>query len=202
MRLGLFGGCFDPIHAGHVEPVKEARRLAGLDRVVYLPTGRPPHKPDGAVAPPHARLVMTELAILDEEGLYVSAHELTAERASYTVDTVEAFARRHPEAELHLVVGADALADLPGWHRGADLLRLVRLVVMRRPPNEETGSPAEPALELQAVIDAGRVLFVDNPLWRVSSSALREALGRGERPPDGLVPDRVLRYIAKYNLYR
>ena len=101
MKIGLFGGSFDPIHRGHVEPVREARRRLGLERVIYLPTATPPHKPRRALAPALARFAMVELALLGEEGLYVSAHELTPERPAYTVETLEHFRRQMPEAELH-----------------------------------------------------------------------------------------------------
>ena len=80
MKLGLFGGSFDPIHRGHIEPVQAARKALGLERVIYLPTAVPPHKPGRILAPAHARYAMVEMALLEEEGLYASTFELTLGR--------------------------------------------------------------------------------------------------------------------------
>src|SRR5947208_4241718 len=102
MKVGLFGGSFDPIHRGHIEPVRKARRALGLDRVIYLPTARPPHKPGGALAPAPARYAMVELALLFEDGLCASAYELTADRPAYTIETLEHFRAELPDAELFL----------------------------------------------------------------------------------------------------
>ena len=112
MKVGLFGGSFDPIHRGHLDPVRAAMRDLGLDRVIYLHTARPPHKPGRALAPALARYAMVELALLGEEGLYASAHELTLDRPAYTIETLEHFRRQMPAAELYLLIGGDSFADL------------------------------------------------------------------------------------------
>jgi nicotinate-nucleotide adenylyltransferase len=212
VKLGLFGGSFDPIHRGHVEAGRSALEEADLDRVLFLPTADPPHKPP-RVASAWARLVMVELALLDEKGLYVSAHELTPGRTAYTVGTLEHFRDLWPEAELHLVVGSDSLARLHTWRRWRDLVRLARLVVQRRPgwgPDEVQREVPE---ELAAVLEEGEEAAsryregLPAPIWigrptEVSSTALREAFHRGERPSEELLPPRVLDYIQKYDLYR
>ncbi len=133
MKVGLFGGSFDPIHCGHLEPVKEARRLLGLDRVIYLPTAIPPHKPGRHLAPPLARYAMVEMAILPEEGLYGSPYELTLDRPAYTAETLEHFRRELPAAELHLLMGSDSFFELPHWVRWRDIAAAARLVVLARP---------------------------------------------------------------------
>lgn len=201
-KLGLFGGSFDPIHAGHVAPVRDARAAAGLDRVLYLPTARPPHKPGREFAPPWRRFAMVELALLDEEGLYASARELTPEREVYTIDTVEALAAELPEADLHLIVGSDSLAELPTWRRWRELIERVRLVAVVRPGFEpETVAPGLPP-ELRARLAAGEVRFVSRRPLPWSATALREGFARGEEPPAGALHPRVLDYIRKYRLYR
>ncbi len=144
MKIGLFGGSFDPIHRGHIEPVQEARRLVGLDRVIYLPTAKPPHKPRRALAPAHARYAMVELALLDEEGLYASAHELTPDRPAYTVETLEHFQREMPDAELHLLIGGDSFADFHHWVRWPEIAAAARLVVLARPGWELESLPLDP----------------------------------------------------------
>ena len=126
MKIGLFGGSFDPIHRGHVEPVQRAVGQLGLYRVLYLPTAVPPHKRGREFAPALARYAMTELALLDEARLEVSVHELTLGRPAYTADTVEHFAARMPGAALHLLLGADSFRDFGTWVRWLDMLRHVR----------------------------------------------------------------------------
>jgi len=199
VRVGLFGGSFDPIHCGHVEPVKAARRSLGLERVLYLPTAIPPHKPGRRLAAPLARYAMVELALLHEEGLYASPHELTLDRPAYTIETLEHFQRLMPAAELYLLIGSDSYLELPQWHRWRDVAAAARLVVLPRPGWELDG-PAPPALaELAA---AGRVHVMEQRPCEVSSTRLRAILARGERPPAGWMPDLVIDFACKYSLYR
>lgn len=206
MNLGLFGGTFDPIHRGHVDTVRRAREEANLDRVLYLPTAQPPHKPEWAPATPWARFAMAELALLDEPELYVSAHELTPGRSAYTVETLEHFRSERPDDALHLVLGSDSLAQLTSWRRWRDLVTLARLVILARPgwqPEaveeglsdelhrllfEGEGAPAPP-VTVECAVD-------------VSATEIRRRLARGEEPPKGWLHPRVLDYIQKYNLYR
>src|SRR4030095_712768 len=99
---------FDPIHRGHIEPVREARRMLGLDRVIYLPTAKPPTRPGRPLAPASARYTMVELALLAEEGLYASAHELTLDRPAFTIETLEHFRGGLPGSALFLLLGGDS----------------------------------------------------------------------------------------------
>jgi nicotinate-nucleotide adenylyltransferase len=200
MKIGLFGGSFDPIHRGHIEPVREARRLLGLERVIYLPTATPPHKPRRALAPAHARYAMVELALLDEEGLYVSAHELTPERPAYTVDTLEHFRREMPDSELHLLVGGDSFADLHHWVRWQEIAAAARLVVLARPGWDLDSISLDSGVAALARTD--RVLVVRQAAVDVSSTRLREQLAAGLPLSPGDVPDLVVRYVQKYGLYR
>lgn len=200
-RVGLFGGSFDPIHAGHLEPVIEVCERLGLDRVIYLPTARPPHKPKRHFAPAWARYAMVELALLEQDRLYASPHELTLGPA-YTVETVEAFRRRWPQVALHLLIGSDSFAELSTWRRWEDLVACVRLVVLARPGWEVErvlgGLPAE----LSRRVETGEVDFVAHRPVDVSATGIRDLLARGEEPPLGALPAPVLNYIRKYRLYR
>jgi nicotinate-nucleotide adenylyltransferase len=200
VKVGLFGGSFDPIHRGHVEPVKEARRRLGLDRVLYLPTAHPPHKPGHRFAPALARFAMVELALLHEEGLLTSTHEM-GERPAYTVETLEHYRAALPGADLHLLIGADSLATLDSWRRWRDLPRLARLVVLARPGWEADALRRDLPSELRAAETAGRLLAVENEPCPVSSTELRAALARGETPPPGVLHPAVLDYARKYRLY-
>ena len=211
MKIGLFGGSFDPIHRGHIQPVLEAVEQAGLDRVIYLPTGRPPHKPNRRLAPALARYAMTELALLEHDRLWVSAHELSEAAPTYTVDTLRHFAEAFSGDEIHLVIGADSFAELSTWVRFEEILERARLVVLARPKVEASaatsGDPAPAAAARvaarpAAVSHAARVQHVDNRPVEVSSTEVRRLLARGERPPRGWVPEAVVDFAFKYRLYR
>lgn len=200
MKVGLFGGSFDPIHAGHVETVRAARQALGLERVIYLPTAQPPHKPGRQLAPALTRYAMVELALLAEEGLYASPFELTFGRPAYTIDSLEHFRRVYPEAELHLLIGGDSFLELEAWWRWREIAASARLVVLARPGSElrpETLSPA-----LADLLDSGQAVVLAERTVDISSTELRDRLGRGEKPPLSALPPLVLDYISKYRLYR
>ncbi len=205
MKVGLFGGSFDPIHRGHVEPVREARRALGLDRVLYLPTAQPPHKPKRQFAPALARFAMVELALLGEEGLYASPHELTLGRPAFTVESVEHFRRELPGAEIFLFLGADSFLDLPSWRRWRELPELARLVVLARPGwqvESGAGESGGGGAELAALLAGGRVTVLERRPVDLSSSRIRELLAAGLEPPPGALAPLVLEYVRKYQLYR
>ena len=204
MKVGLFGGSFDPIHRGHIEPVREAHRALGLDRVIYLPTAKPPHKPGRVLAPAYARYTMVELALLFEEGLYASPHELTVDRPAYTIETLEHFRAEMPEAELFLLIGGDSFVDLHLWVRWREIPRLARIVVLARPgwdlSSLEKNLPLDP--EVAELARTDRVLLLRQPPVDVSSTRLRELLAARLPLPEGAVPDLVVRYLQKYDPYR
>lgn len=202
MRVGLFGGSFDPVHAGHVALARTARRELALDRVLFLPTARPPHKPGRRLAPALARYTMVELALVHEEGLFTSAAEWTPDRPVYTVDTVAQFRAELPDAELFLLIGADSFGDLPLWVRWQELVASVELAVAVRPGWDLAALRASAAPELLSRIDGGHVHFLANQPLPISATAIRAALAAGEEPPRGSLPPLVLDYACKYALYR
>lgn len=201
-RVGLFGGSFDPIHRGHLEPVRAAGEELGLDSVVYLPTARPPHKPQRELAPALARFTMVELALLAEPRFVASGHELTLGRPAYTVETVEQFAADMPDAELVLLVGSDSFADLPNWFRWRELVAAVDLAVLVRPGWQLEANRRGLPSELEERLATGHVHVVDDGSVDLSSTELRRMLAAGEEPPAGALPPLVLDYIQKYALYR
>ncbi|HEX2466510.1 MAG TPA: nicotinate-nucleotide adenylyltransferase [Thermoanaerobaculia bacterium] len=201
MKIGLFGGSFDPIHWGHIRPVLEAVEQVGLERVLYLPTGRPPHKPDRRLAPALARYAMTELALLEHDRLWVSSHELSEAAPTYTVDTVRHFAAAYPGDQLHLLIGADSFAELRTWVRFREILDLARLVVLAR-PGVETHAASSAMLSGEPGASSPRVRLVANTPVETSSTEVRRLLARGERPPTGWVPEPVIDFALKYRLYR
>ena len=201
MRIGLFGGSFDPIHRGHIDPVEAARTRLGLDRVLYLPTAQPPHKPERTFAPALARYAMVELAVLDHPQLWVSDHELTLGRPAYTIETLELMRERFDEVEPVLIIGGDSFLELPTWRRWEELLDTTRVAVMTRPGSRirDGGSELHPLLV--RAIEAGTVDFVENPPVDVSATEIRRRLAVGEPIPDDWLPARVLAFARKYSLY-
>jgi nicotinate-nucleotide adenylyltransferase len=200
VKIGVFGGTFDPIHRGHLEPVAEARRQLELDVVYYLPTASPPHKQATPGASALARFAMVELALLDQEGCETCTWEMTPGRRAYTVETLERFREELPGAALHWLLGSDSLAQITNWRRWRDLLVLARLVVLRRPgwqPREVVAL----APEVMAAYREGRITLVDNTAHDLSASRLRALLARGEDPPAGDIPPLVLDYVRKYKIY-
>jgi len=202
LKIGIFGGCFDPIHNGHVIPAQEARRVLGLERVIFLPTANPPHKPGRRFAPPMARYAMAELALLNEERLEVSTFELTPDQPAYTIDSLEHFARIYQGAQLVLLLGSDALRGLGGWHRWEEIVDRFEIGVLSRPdtrPEDVLPHLEEP---LRQRLRAAVLHWVPNEPVAASSTELRRLLSRAESIPDGVVPDLVLKYLQKYpNLY-
>lgn len=191
MNVGLFGGSFDPIHTGHVLPVSAARRILGLERVLYLVTADPPHKPNRAVAAAWSRYAMVELALLDEPGLFASALELSPGRPSYTVDTLRRLAAEHPDWRLHLLLGADSFRDLETWREWREIVTLARLVVLARP-----GVAAAPRRE---TIDA---VWIEDAQVAASSTEVRAALAGDDAAAAEFLHSRVLQYVRKHRLYR
>lgn len=202
LRIGLLGGSFDPVHSGHVAFAQAARAALALDRVLFLPTAQPPHKPGRKFAPPLHRYVMVELALLGEVGLFASPVEWTPGRTAYTVETVERLAAEHPGWQLVLLIGADSFGDLPTWRRWTDLVAQVEIAVAVRPGWDLQSLRGAAPEELRTAVDAGRVHFLANSPVGLSSTELRGALERGEALPPGSLPPRVLDYACKYNLYR
>ncbi len=197
MKLGLFGGSFDPIHLGHVLPVRAAQQRLGLDSVIYLPTAQPPHKPGRRFAPTWARYAMVELALLPYRELVVSTFELSGDRSAYTIDTLEHFRAEQPGAELFLLIGADSSLELDQWRRWRDVVRLATLVVLARPGFTREGAGLAPELLRLELIE----WFADRAV-EVSSTRVRAALHAGEPVAEDSVPALVLDFIRKYVLYR
>ena len=182
MRIGVFGGEFDPPHVGHLVIAQEARYRLELDRLLVVPPASPPHRAPSAV-PAEIRLRMAEAAFAGEPDTQVSRIELERTGPSYTVDTLEQLAA--PDVELFLIVGADQLAALEHWHRPDRVRELARLAVAGRPGVEAP---------------AGADVVLMSPLLDVSSTDIRRRVAAGA-PVRHLVPDAVLQVIRVEGLY-
>lgn len=187
MRVGVFGGSFDPVHVGHLIVAAEAHRVLGLDQVRLIPAGRHPHKADAPAASAADRLAMLRLAVDGDDRFLVDDREIRRPGPSYTVETLRALRSERPGDQLSLLVGADAAEELPAWREAKDLPALAEVVVLTRP-----GS-APPAGPLVA-----RVVQV--PAIEISASLVRARCRRGESIRY-LVPDAVAAYIAERRVY-
>ena len=190
MKLGLYGGRFDPPHLGHLLVAEGARAALGLDRVLFIPSKAPPHK--GTEASAQARYEMTLLATADHPQLFVSDLELKREGTSYSVDTVETLLETYPEAEMFYLTGVDAYADIATWHRARELVEKVRMVAYPRPGYSLDG--LEPCF-------LERVRLLELPVFEVSSTEVRRHLRNGASVRY-VLPDAVTAYVAKHALYR
>ena len=197
MKLGVLGGTFDPVHVGHLVAAVNARHALGLDRVLLVVANVPWQKVGGRVMTPAAdRLAMVEAAVEGVDGLEASAIEIERGGESYTVDTLRELQRRHPGAELFLVVGADLVGELDTWERSDELRDLATLAVVRR-PGAPTGQPSGPGTGQETT---WRVANVESPMLDVSSTDLRARVADG-RPLDYLVPAAALRLLRARGLY-
>jgi nicotinate-nucleotide adenylyltransferase len=185
MKLGLFGGTFDPPHSGHLIVAQDAWAGLGLDRVVFIPAGIPPHKRKRPITPGGIRLAMLRAAVAGDPHFDVDDLELLRKGPSYTVDTLRTFREHQPEADLHLLMGADQYADFETWYKPAEIRRLARIVVMARAGEAADGSS------------------IRVPVTRVdvSGTEIRHRIANG-RPVRYLVPDAVLKIIEREHLYR
>jgi nicotinate-nucleotide adenylyltransferase len=195
VRFGILGGTFDPIHLGHIAAARAALDCAQLDRVLFVPTGQPPHR-RGAMAGAEQRLEMSRLAIAGEEKFQVSDLEVRRGGPSYTVDTLRELRTAHPDDELFLILGWDAARLFATWHQPDEVRRLASVVVVTRP-----GSPQPDARTLEAAgLDSPSTIVCARPTPDISGSALRRSIARGDLVGDRL-PAPVESYIAKNKLY-
>lgn len=131
-KIGILGGSFNPIHAGHIRMAVEAREAAGLERVLLMPAGEPPHKPAAGMLPFAHRLRLVEMAVYDVAGLSASGLEGSRSGPSYTVDTLQALREKMPEDELHFILGSESFLALPAWRQGLEIPHQASLAVVLR----------------------------------------------------------------------
>jgi nicotinate-nucleotide adenylyltransferase len=208
-RIGILGGTFDPVHAGHLEAGHAARRALALSRVLLLPSRIPPHRVNPTASPYH-RFAMAAMAVQGLEGFEVSDLELAASGTSYTSETLE---RLHgaglDRTQIFFIAGADAFADIETWYRFPAVLDLAHFVIVSRSGQEASGLPARlPALAARmrpgtpdaAAASKPTIFLVDWNTPAVSSTEIRRRARAGEAL-SGLVPAAVERHIRQHRLY-
>ncbi|HEY1375185.1 MAG TPA: nicotinate-nucleotide adenylyltransferase [Gemmataceae bacterium] len=201
MRIGVFGGAFDPVHYGHLILAEQSREQARLDAVWFVPAARHPFKADTTAAPFDRRAEMLRLAVAGQSAFRVDEIEKDRPGLSYTADTLDELHRRHPDDELFLLIGSDTLAELPTWHAPERIVRAAGLVVMARP-----GHTVLSAGELETAIglyheEVVRLQVVDVPLIDLSSRDIRRRVAAG-RSVRYMLPRAVEVYIGEKGLYR
>jgi len=190
VRIGIFGGTFDPPHLGHLLVAIDAFEALALDRLVFVPTGRQPLKADVTTAPGAARLAMTRRLVGDDARFAVDAMEIERDGLSFTIDTLHAFAARDPEAERYFLLGADAWRSFPRWRSPDEIMRLATVVVLTR--GGEPIGPAASGLRAPRVLPTRRI--------DISSTEIRSRIRAG-LSLRGFVPEAVRDYIEANGLY-
>lgn len=196
MRLGVYGGTFDPIHVGHLRIAEEAREQMELDRVLFVPNQVSPFKTDREVTPGATRLEMVRRAVADNPAFEASGVEIERPGPSYAVETLRALRSEHPDAELFFVTGSDTIRDLPGWRAPEELLELARFVAATRP-----GAENEDVLAVLPEPWRARITFIEMPGLDISGTDLRRRVRAG-RSIRYLVTDAVAAIIREHELYR
>lgn len=199
MRIGIFGGTFDPVHMGHLILAEQCRDQAGLDEVWFLPSYHPPHKAAAAITRFEHRCDMLELAVAGHPGFRIERLEKELPPPSYTAETLAELHRRHPEAEFALLMGSDGLPDLPGWYEPRRVVERASLVVVPR-PGVMLWTAARLAKALDIPTEAVRLRYVACPMIEIASRELRRAVADG-MSVRYLVPRAVEEYLRDRKLY-
>jgi nicotinate-nucleotide adenylyltransferase len=195
-RIGVLGGTFDPVHNGHLSIANALRAALDLERVVWVPAGRPPHKVGQIVSKDRDRRAMLDLALAGSADDQISTIDIDRCGPSYTADTLEMLAGQFAPARLFFLMGEDSLRDLPTWHDPERLLRVAELAVAARPGVD--ADLASIARQVPAV--RGRVHLVPTDEVAISSSEIRRRV-RDNQSIRGLVPEPVETYIREHGLY-
>lgn len=189
MRIGLFGGTFNPVHNGHIALAREAKIRLKLDKVIFIPAYIPVHKDAAEIIDAKDRLRMIELAIGSNAGFEISRYEIDKGEKVYSVETVRHFKGIYPKGtEIFFIAGTDSLSELDTWRDVDKIFALSKFVVFSRPGFSEDKSRQE-------------VERIDIDEVDISSTRIRECAGKNN-PIGNLVPKQVADYIAKNNLYK
>ena len=195
-EIGLMGGSFNPIHCGHVALARAVLESGRVERVLFLPTGNPPHKKEG-LADKFDRLRMVELAVEHEAGMAVCREEIDRDGVIYTVDTLAALKRKMPDCTLTYLIGADTLRALGTWRRVETVIERCKFLVMMR-----EGETREEVIRLAGLWTqrGAQIDFLDARKMDISSTQIREQIQKG-LPFERLVPQAVADYIHEHGLY-
>ncbi|HEX4719980.1 MAG TPA: nicotinate-nucleotide adenylyltransferase [Thermoleophilaceae bacterium] len=196
MRVGFYGGVFNPPHHGHLVAAQEAYVQLGLDVVLWVPVGHAPHRVVEGDPGPEARFEMVELAISGDERFRASRIEMEREGPSYTVDTLRELRESEPEDELFLILGGDQAIALPNWRDPEEVLDVATLAVFERGTSNRNAI----GIKVARLRGSERVRFLEMPRIDISSTMVRRRAAGG-KPIRYLVPDKVANFIGAQSLY-
>ena len=197
MKIGIFGGTFDPVHLGHLRIAEEVRLSLNLSEVILVPAGQPPFKPDYLITPVEQRLQMLHLAVANKPDLKVSTIEIERSGPSYTVDTIAELKSQYDADELYFILGWDSLENLAEWRESSRIITMCHLAAVPRPGWRQ---PDLKLLEESIPGISQRVVFLEKPVIDISSSVIREMV-RCAESINHLVPEAVAEYIKEHKLY-
>src|SRR5215212_10883954 len=210
-RIALYGGTFDPVHAGHFEVARRVSQLFEIEKVLFVPAQMAPHKIGRPVTEPMHRYAMLALATQDDPQLSISTFELDAPNRRYTVDTVEHFQQVLGDStELFFIMGADSWSEITTWREWERLLMMTNHVVVTRPGSEpartHVGAVGKRVIDLRSQSmprDARGIFFTDVVMNDVSATSIRRLANEGRTEElVKFLPGPVLDYIRKYGIYR
>jgi nicotinate-nucleotide adenylyltransferase len=199
MRIGIFGGSFDPIHHGHLILAENCREQCGLDQIVFMPCSMSPHKLEGAHGTDRQRLEMLDLAIGGHRDFVRNDMEMKRDGISYTVDTLLALTEENPADEWFFLMGADSLESFPTWREPREILKMAKPIVVGRPGSQLDLSVLE-SLSSPDYIESITELSVESPLIEISSSDIRRRIAASQSIRF-LVPRSVEKYIETQKMY-
>ncbi len=195
-KIGIMGGTFNPIHSGHLIIAQSALECLQLDKILFMPSGNPPHKKN--VTDSSIRSEMVKLAIDGNNKFEYSDFELKREGIIYTSDTLSILKKQEPDTELFFIIGADSLVDFPKWHEPEKIAKLCTLTLADRDlPKEKL---AEIVSDVEETFDV-KIAYIDSPYVSISSTMIRERLNAG-RSVKYLVPEKVEQYMLEHRLYQ
>ena len=198
-KVGIMGGTFDPIHYGHLVIANEVLFKFDLQKIIFVPTGNPPHKRSVALADSYHRYMMTQFATMTNQDFDVSNIEVEKESISYTVDTIRVLKDHYKNTKLFFITGTDAVLDLPNWKAPEEILKLCTFISVNRPGY--VTDTLEDKLDKLMEKYNGEILSIRAPQLKISSTDIRNRIKEG-RPTKYLLPENVEQYILKKGLYK
>ena len=197
-KVGIMGGTFDPIHLGHLFIAETALYNLGLNKILFIPTGNPPHKDNRDITSQHHRLIMTALAINDNEKYELSDMEISRKGKSYTIDTIKQLQQQNKNTELFFITGTDAFMEMESWKKYTYIFNTINIVVVTR-LGYDNRSFHEKISYFKERYNA-KIIDMAAPILEISSSDIRERV-RQRKSIKYLVTDGVEKYISKHQLY-
>lgn len=199
MKIGIMGGTFNPIHLGHLVLSEHIREGLDLDKVIFIPTGNPPHKDNNKIIKANHRKNMVELSIKDNPYFFLSSMELEKKDKSYTIDTILSLKEKYRDDSLIMIIGGDSLFSIESWKESTRLLQEIDFVVADRILRDKENLKKE--IKRLNLIHGSNIKYLETPLVEISSTQIRERVEK-DKSIKYLVKEKVNKYILENNLYK